>query len=84
MKTAYVSRSFLVVVSWLAGVGAVSLLVAGPAGAGVVSLESGGPAKPSNVTKARQDAGYGKLPLHFEANRGQTDARVRFLSRGPG
>jgi hypothetical protein len=27
---------------------------------------------------------YGKLPLSFEANRGQTDSRVKFLSRGPG
>ena len=27
---------------------------------------------------------YGKLPLSFEANQGQTDARVRFLSRGSG
>jgi photosystem II stability/assembly factor-like uncharacterized protein len=27
---------------------------------------------------------YGRLPLQFEANRGQTDARVRFISRGPG
>ena len=27
---------------------------------------------------------YGKLPLHFEANQGQTDARVKFLSRGAG
>jgi len=27
---------------------------------------------------------YGKLPLSFEANQGQTDQRVRFLSRGPG
>jgi len=27
---------------------------------------------------------YGKLPLQFEANRGQTDKDVRFLSRGPG
>ena len=25
-----------------------------------------------------------KLPLSFEANRGQTDAQVKFLSRGPG
>jgi hypothetical protein len=25
-----------------------------------------------------------KLPLSFEANQGQTDARVKFLSRGPG
>ncbi len=27
---------------------------------------------------------YGKVPLSFEPNRGQTDARVQFLSRGPG
>jgi len=27
---------------------------------------------------------YGNLPLSFERNRGQTDARVRFLSRGRG
>jgi hypothetical protein len=27
---------------------------------------------------------YGKLPLSFEANRGQTDPRVKFLSRGSG
>ena len=27
---------------------------------------------------------YGKLPMSFEANRGQTDARVKFLSRGNG
>jgi hypothetical protein len=27
---------------------------------------------------------YGRLPLSFEANQGQTDAQVRFLSRGDG
>src|SRR5258708_36709264 len=27
---------------------------------------------------------YGKLPLSFEANRGQTDGRVQFLSRTSG
>ena len=27
---------------------------------------------------------YGNLPLRFEANGGQTDARVRFLARAPG
>jgi hypothetical protein len=29
-------------------------------------------------------AGYGKLPLSFEANQGQSDARVRFTARGGG
>src|SRR4051794_19835645 len=27
---------------------------------------------------------YGKLPLGFETNEGQTDRRVKFLARGPG
>ena len=27
---------------------------------------------------------YGKLPLSFEANQGQSDAQVKFLARGPG
>ncbi len=27
---------------------------------------------------------YGKLPLSFEANRGQTDPHVKFISRGSG
>src|SRR5712692_2934662 len=33
---------------------------------------------------ARVSETYGKLPLHFEANQGQTHKDVRFLSRGPG
>jgi len=36
------------------------------------------------VGDARVSETYGKLPLHFEANRGQTHADVRFLARGPG
>src|SRR2546430_11297330 len=36
------------------------------------------------ATNARVSESYGKLPLHFEANRGQTDKAVRFVSRGPG
>ena len=35
-------------------------------------------------TQANVLHAYGKLPLSFEANRGQTDARVKFLSRGSG
>src|SRR5262245_8291625 len=27
-------------------------------------------------------AAYGRLPLYFEANRGQSDSQVKFLSRG--
>jgi hypothetical protein len=35
-------------------------------------------------TKVRAQANYGKLPLSFEANQGQTDAQVKFLARGQG
>src|SRR5438445_315295 len=38
----------------------------------------------SRDAAARRPAVYGKLPLVFEANRGQTDSRVKFLSRGNG
>src|SRR5438876_1186267 len=33
------------------------------------------------VAKAQIQESYGKLPLYFEANRGQTDRQVKFLSR---
>ena len=34
--------------------------------------------------KAQALVNYGKLPLSFEENRGQADARVKFLSHGSG
>lgn len=34
--------------------------------------------------RAQLVAYYGKLPLHFERNRGQADARVKYLARGLG
>ncbi|MEP7342177.1 MAG: SBBP repeat-containing protein [Acidobacteriota bacterium] len=39
---------------------------------------------PDAATKARVEENYGKLPLSFEANKGQTESRVKFLSRGQG
>src|SRR5216684_2180902 len=39
---------------------------------------------PSPAAKQRVAEEYGKLPLSFEANHGQTDPHVSFLSRGPG
>jgi hypothetical protein len=38
----------------------------------------------SGLAKQRVVEAYGKLPLSFEANMGQPDSRVQFLSRGPG
>src|SRR5207302_11394691 len=49
-----------------------------------VGLEIGAVAKPDAANQARLDQAYGKLPLQFEANWGQTDASVGFLSRGRG
>ena len=40
--------------------------------------------RPSHAEQARALGAYGNLPLGFEANQGQTDSRVRFLSRGGG
>jgi hypothetical protein len=40
--------------------------------------------KSEPTVRARAVESYGKLPLSFEINRGQTDSRVRFLSRGSG
>jgi Beta-propeller repeat/Abnormal spindle-like microcephaly-assoc'd, ASPM-SPD-2-Hydin len=39
---------------------------------------------PNPATQTKIIEGYGKLPLTFEANQGQTDVRVKFLSRGAG
>jgi hypothetical protein len=36
------------------------------------------------VAKAQVQETYGKLPLYFEANQGQTDRLVKFLNRGRG
>ena len=50
-----------------------------------------GPGSPTPVSPAAVSAknmhlaeNFGKLPLSFEANQGQTDGRVKFLSRGRG
>jgi hypothetical protein len=41
-------------------------------------------AAPEAAAKATVAANYGRIPLSFEANRGQTDRSVQFLSRGQG
>jgi hypothetical protein len=64
-----------------------------PAAAAPPSAPTGGPGDSGNpppgrtVTTAHSEqllAEYGRRPLAFEVNQGQTDARVRYLSRGPG
>src|SRR5262249_48545876 len=47
------------------------------------STGNGLPGTPGAI-KTPTSAAYGLLPMGFEPNRGQTDARVEFLARGPG
>jgi hypothetical protein len=49
-----------------------------------IAANRAGADRVSEAVKAKALANYGKLPLSFEENRGQTDARVRFLSHGSG
>ena len=42
------------------------------------------PSQPDKAMHATLSENYGKLPLSFEANHGQTDKEVKFLSRGAG
>jgi hypothetical protein len=41
-------------------------------------------ARPDAATQARVSRAYGQIPLSFEANRGQADARIDYLARGSG
>ena len=52
-----------------------------PAGPGAASASV---SQPDPAARARAVESYGKLPLSFEQNNGQTDQRVKFLSRGSG
>jgi len=71
---------------WNARRSAIWLLLAFPAVAvaGASSARPKVPPTPKPASQARVVAAYGKLPLSFEANQGQSDPRVRFLSRGRG
>ena len=52
--------------------------------ASVITARSAYLARPDEAKQARVSEAYGKLPLSFEANRGQLDPEVKFLSRGSG
>lgn len=69
-------RTFLLAVSFLSLI-AVILPGASP---GVAA----GPGQAPLPAPNRIQENYGKLPLHFEANQGQTAGPVRFLARGRG
>src|SRR5689334_15445101 len=47
-------------------------------------LRAAAPGERAPLSNSAAATAYGKLPLSFEVNQGQTDPRVRFLSRGSG
>ncbi len=51
---------------------------------GAGATDSNNHLKDAAAAKAVATYAYGKLPLSFETNQGQTDKQVKFLSRGPG
>jgi parallel beta-helix repeat protein len=50
----------------------------------VRSTDQSRPSPPGEASKSRIADRYGKLPLSFEVNEGQTDKQVEFVSHGPG
>ena len=62
---------------------AICLLFAGAMGV-LTDKKPGGKNAEMAPTKPRVVANYARLPLFFEANRGQADSNVKFLSRGRG
>ena len=75
--TTGVARNFLPGLAIIA----LGLLVLVQSGS-VAFLGESMPAEIRKDAKPRVLAAYGNLPLSFEANKGQTDSQVKFLSRG--
>lgn len=59
----------------LAAAGFVILAVQAPAGTSTRQTRRPADSAPGLTARARVNSGYGKLPLAFEPNQGQTDAR---------
>lgn len=64
---------------WLALTAGLALV-----GAGILNAGAGSPVAKTDPPETRVVETYGKLPLTFEANQGQTDPKVKFLARGNG
>src|SRR5947207_133514 len=78
-------------VAALLGLGSMVVVVSGPSPRTIARTTPNltpsarpGSAQSGTRTQAQLAEAYGKVPLSFEANRGQTDPRVKFLSRGSG
>lgn len=81
IRFSHINRVVLIV-----GIVCLAALMAGVIFVGAQSNSDKGTAAfaGESSTKTRVAQGFGKLPLSFEINNGQTDPRVKFLSHGPG
>lgn len=70
--------------SWssLVSLAALGLLLGSTSSFGADAVPASEQAVPDAAARQRIAAGYGKLPLAFEENLGQTDSRVKYFSRG--
>jgi hypothetical protein len=88
MKMRHVNMVTLSVAAALAVAVIVGVLTPRPARVSrdhIANSQHGRKAIPADVlAPIRAKESFGKLPLRFEANHGQTDPSVKFLSRGPG
>ena len=80
------ARSPRIALRWLAlAACTVALLVIAGRRRPAQPLPAGGSSAPAASPRSVLTAqSLGRLPLHFEANQGQTDARVKFVARTPG
>ncbi len=63
---------------------AVAWLILSPAKSGTTANSATGKAFAATAARDRIQADYAALPLAFEQNQGQTDARVKYMARGNG
>jgi hypothetical protein len=77
-------RAFVVVVVSLLSAHVISVGRPVSSGQSPTIATSSHTAAMTDSARARISETYGKLPLHFEANLGQIDGQVKFLTRGPG
>ncbi|HEX8499540.1 MAG TPA: SBBP repeat-containing protein [Pyrinomonadaceae bacterium] len=80
MPTTRPSRTLLLALILAPALG----LLYGPLTSGRRQPAPTAPAAPAAAPGAQAREAYGRLPLSFEANRGQADAPVNFLARGAG
>ena len=80
------NRISLILVASLLPVLAVTAAVRPAAGPATVTMTPAATAAvtPASADKTRILESYGRIPLYFEKNSGQTDAQVQYLARGAG